>query len=345
MGPSKGGLLLLSMFVCILVYSRPCEAFWKSNDDKASTDSKGGPPASANNCQKIYKEINYYLFDHVKSSDAEANMKAAFELLTTQKRAFFQNKSLVECLNLFTSLSQIQPHNICNRNSYNVLVKNELATGRLLETRLIAPRRIDNVFQQYCVEHATNCLNIYPITFKFRYKKMNYILLQRVETFINEIMYSTSYDVYKRCDKQTIYDNFIAKPVSIGGPVDAGIAYEAIKILAWDDPDRKYLQRYQDEREGKLILSEAKIRDLFRKYLAEPCQYYVRELGPDVFGPATFDNQFELSKSRDLEYAELHYFRSWARYMFCSALINRDQEYLLRELIKVAQNAKLDISQ
>lgn len=319
---------------------------WETTIRRLQRIQKNGSPLVANDCQKIiYKDINYYLVHRVKSSDTGANMRAALDLLAEQKRSIFQNKSFVECLELFISLSQIQKHNICNRNSYNVLVKNDLASGRLLATRLTAPRRIDNIFLDYCKEHATKCLNIYPLTFKFRYKKMNYILLQRVETFINEIMYSTSYDVYKRCDRQTIYDNFIAKPVSIGGPVDAVIAHEAIKILAWDDPDRKYLQKYSDEREGKLILGESKIRDLFRMYLSEPCQYYVRELGPDVFGPATFDNQFEPAKSRDLDYADLHYFRSWARYMFCNALITRDQDYLVRELIKVAHNAKLDISQ
>lgn len=344
MGPSRGLLQLFSTLV-LLVGSSPSSAgaFWFSGGSSEEVSDIKAGLAAANNCQKPFKELNYYLFDNVKGDDSgkiEPNMKAAFELLNAQKKSYFPNKSLVECLTLFTSLSQIQSHNICNRISYNILLKNDQATGRLLETRLVAPRRIDNVFQQYCTEHANNCLTVYPQTFKYRYKKMNYILLQRVETFINEIMYSTSYDVYKRCDKQTIYDNFIAKPVSIGGPVDAGIAYAAIKILAWDDPDRKYLQRYSDEREGKLVLKEAKVRDLFKKYITEPCQYYVRELGPDVFGPATFDNQLDPIKRSNLDYAELHYFRSWARFKFCNALISRDQEYLVREVVKVAQVAK-----
>lgn len=53
------------------------------------------------------------------------------------------------------------------------------------------------------------------------------------------------------------------------------LVYEAIEELAEDDADKKYLRRIPNRREGIRELNEAKLRELYYKYVIEPCSKIV----------------------------------------------------------------------
>lgn len=281
---------------------------------------------------ELYDKINDYLESYVEQSYVEYNMEAAANWLATLKASNPQ-EPLVAALELLTSLKKLKQDTKCSSESYSILRDNYLATGnRKLYYKLTNIKRTEHMVYYYCFQHAKQCKYTYVQNYDIKFKSLNKRLAQYVEFFANSIMYSDKYPTDEYSDTIQIYKQFLMKPVSINGSTEAKLTFETLRKLAENDSKRDSLyESHPSSKESRI----SQVRELYDKYIVKPCDYYTKQLGPDIFIPIGFDDLFQAKKA-DLDFSRIDFYHSWARYRLCEALNKRDEVPLFSEMIKVA---------
>lgn len=297
--------------------------------------------------QKTYKLINNFLVDNVDChADAAANLRAAtqFREIVRQESRWYNlyNKNLLGALEQFILLNRILRGEKCTRNSYAILLKNDRATrGRShqVQSKLGLLLRIERVIRQIAMDHALECKKKYPQFFEQKYAQLDKAIVEKVEAFtsniINQLMRKKKNIFSQKKRFETPEQLQYIK--TINGQKEGQIAYNALKLFARKDRDVVYLRKVVDEKEAILKINRVKLVELFEKYLAEPCAYYVRELGPSIFIPASYDiMMFEKEDRYVQDDDNANFLSGWIRYKICNLLIGKDKKSLIRSVVSIA---------
>lgn len=243
-----------------------------------------------------YKSIDEYLTKHVTTTDPIANMRAAIDWLNSGPEESIEN-----ALYDLTLMSRIPPESMCTKASHDVLSLNNEATGGRAHLEQDARSRVEEIVNYFCTRHAEYCRQVYPINFVKKYRLINRGYIREVETFINEHLIQTSFNMidHPLVDNSELYDRSI-----INTELYARLAHESIKILAQAD-----------------IVNDYKtLEHLFKRYIVVPCKYFVQELGPDVFLPSIFDATW----NRRVESDDVEFYLGLARFRICNYLMENE---------------------
>lgn len=285
---------------------------------------------------KIYQTINNYLVDHVRDDDPESNMLRAnswLDAILLRNDVWFSpsfgshhvDEKLVEAVRNFTALGTVGDS--CNITLFEIVEAFDNITDgksrKSLSSNKTPMRRIDKVANHYITRFAKNCQWSFLASLIKRYLQLDDDHLERVQIATNAIM-RIRFD----SNEDLLYDPLIEifKVVSI--MVEGNFIRDIIASLAEEDPDKVYLTGTVDERKGEIVVNEEKVRELYEKYLAAPCKYFVAELG-DVLGRV----RLLLHWYWDLGDKALELFLIKYRYDLCKNQVIAAQESLERILI------------
>lgn len=300
---------------------------------------------------RSYNRINSFLVDAESSDDLNLNMAKAFDYLQWEiKRNSFMGGPLLDALRQFTSLAKTQGLENCNKQSYAILLKNDRATeGRARDIRSkqqvasVSPRRIDKLIYQFSLNHSKNCQLVYPKIFHQIHSTLDNNKSKIVDSLLMQVFFgSNSNQANGAGDNHvmnimSLYNGFVANTISIASIDDSQLIYGALEQIAREkeDPDVIYMKGISDERRGTRYVRKDKLKELFRRYFYEPCEYYVRQLGPDVFIPATFDSEWQ----HEVDYRQYDYYFGWAKFKLCTFLLDNEGAMILN-LAKIAKWTK-----
>lgn len=313
--------------------------------------------------ERTYQKINNHLVDAVHTTDVGPNMKEAISWLDAeiQKGVNILKRGLVEALEQFTSLDLLSKGDkLCNRVGHNILLKNHKATKGRARISFPQPfKRIDLLVWKYSIEHAINCRDVYIDNFNKIFPTLEAAQMKSLGNFIDQLLrlrlhktdYLYRYYVLffypgdKGSDTSVNPVDIVQMSKSVRAKESTSIAYNVIKISSADDPDHKYLKEVIDEKAGKLVIREDKIRELFQRYIIKPCQYYISKLGPDVFKPALYDVKMLDPEYRyTVEDGTYDFHLGWIRFRLCDALVNKEQKAFANDVISLARKeAKVDL--
>lgn len=277
-----------------------------------------------------YVRINRYLLNHVdEEADARENLSRAIDWMRSNpgKGTLF-SKSLMEALKQFTALIEIgaDEQRKCNWQSYNILLTNSQASASSM-------KRIDKIVRHFSLEHAKECSKVYPAKYKQTIQQMDTLQVERVESFTDDVINSKLGG--REITSRDFYDQLIATTCSSTTESDAHVALIAIRNLASEDSEVKYLKQVLDDKRQTMIIREDKIGKLFENYLLEPCLYYVRSLGPQIFLPASFD----ATSLPQVVNSNGGFYRAWTRFKICKCLVEK-RDSSVKELIKFVRKVK-----
>lgn len=95
---------------------------------------------------------------------------------------------------------------------------------------------------------------------------------------------------------------------------------EALKSVAQNDPDAKYLEKNLAEDGDKEESRESEIRGLVQKYMIEPCDSFTSELEPGMF----IQDRQGARNGHKIDKSAFDYYQAWARFIICQALTSND---------------------
>lgn len=312
------------------------------SDQQSSTQKAFSKIFSTLDGTRSYNKINSFLVERVESDEQEANMVKAIEMMIWEMRKnTFMGQPLVDALKQFTAMAKTRGSESCNKESYAILLKNDRATegkARRINSRLVMARRIDKLVQSYCLQHSRDCQHEYPKKFKQIYNRMDLEATNQVESLLMQIFFGSAGAANQSSDPQQInimrlYNGFILNTISSASVDDSQLVYAALEqsAKAKNDPNVIYLKSIADEKRGTRFVRKDKMKGMFKKYFIEPCEYYVRKLGPDVFIPATFDAEWQ----HQVDYREFIYYFGWAQFKLCVYLLENERA-MVQNLVKIA---------
>lgn len=289
-----------------------------------------------------YHKINTYLADNVATNDITANMNKAVKWYSEVKSPLKGrvDKALVEALRKFIALSELEMANICNRESFEILTANDDATAgyvQVMRPNEIPDSRVDMIVHYFAVKHASQCHDTYPIELASRLKQLNPELVNRVDKFMGLVIRRSKYKVLHKdatASERMVSKYFADADPSIRGIDNARLAWRVLKFLAANDQDQMFSSTDQTDEVGKKPVNGKKIKEMFKKYFVDPCQYYVSQLGKDIFLPAKFDAHF----FQQVDDSKADFYFAMGKFRLCQSLIDRDQNSLVEDLISVMKN-------
>lgn len=175
-------------------------------------------------------------------------------------------------------------------------------------------------------EHAEKCQEVYQGAYKVKEKQLDRLVVARVEILAETIMESDRYltselDYYQA---ENLFYRYIGEPVSVDYYFGTNIFKFALISNARNERNlHQSSNEYQIKGFG--VDSEDAIRNLVLKYLIEPCQIYVDELGPDVFIPARYDARYYYS----IDKTQFRYYLGWSYFMICQAITMNKEAVIL----------------
>lgn len=302
-------------------------------------------------CKKVqadYGRINRFLESKVSNDEVGPNMEAALDLL---EKVDGKPESLVPFIPIaelkkFTSLKQVLEDNKCDGSVDQILSANE----NTVQARRIyysdrrdyrsPTRRIDSVILKVAQDYAKRCEKFRLQEYLARRNNMDTKLSEQVDDITRFIMEKNRID--KMGDEsyyevENLFHVYVIR-YSIFLLTDRNILRRALINGAKGDPDVKYLQRDQ----GKLPTSGStaelvnKIKGLTMRYLVEPCQRFVDELGPGLFVPARHAVRvFETDSSKRYKsfMNGAEYYLGWSQFMICQVIAN-SRSIVIHDIIK-----------
>lgn len=298
--------------------------------------------------QGPYKTINDHLEKTVDpNADLKTNMDAVELLLKRSKSNFIGavfKEGLIEALEQLLALRQIMSdENKCTRRSYAILFKNDQATkgaAHKSPSELGKVTRVVYIVRQYMLRHAIECRQVYPAVYEQIRASMNEDMLNRVELFTTNLIQKKRKVMLVFDTKPTVNPGDLLTEgrtiKQVKGKDLSEATYRTIEFLAKDDENVKYLRKIPIMSEQKFKVVEEKVGDLMRDYIELPCEYYVNQMGPDVFLPAHFDEPLFEPENRYQSQEFPEFLLGSIRYRLCNSLITKDRQSLLKGLIKIA---------
>lgn len=210
-----------------------------------------------------------------KSDDASSKRSP----LTARMRKAYQQ---------LAALKELDLGNKCNVDSYNILTRNDLSTGRRAHVRiglLGSPlrNRVDEIVHYYGLKHALECQTVYPAEFERRYSELDPKKVHKVETFMKHVHHHpflawTEDNPNRRAEllrSMALFDT-----LQIGWQSTAESALKTFQDLEAESAHQELLIIY---------LRKEKLGNLLEWHLIEPCKYYVDKLGPGLLQSAVYD--------------------------------------------------------
>lgn len=226
-----------------------------------------------------FKTINKHLCDKVESDNLEGNFREAKRWLV-EEVSFSTNKDLLSALKLFTSMEDMEK---CTRRSVEILEQNNYLTHFKAENKnQESSTRIVDLILHFAKEHSNECIPIYAKNLQQKYKEVGESTVQRLDYIVDHLN-----DVPK--------EDFGAK------------AYAMLKDLAKDDPEKMYLGKVPNKELGKKLLNNKKLRELYEKYLVEPCKRLVAMDDDQWYYLYKFDKKWTNRSEQVLQHFENQY--------------------------------------
>lgn len=272
--------------------------------------------------EREVERLNNYLIDNTDSNDAEENLDLILEqLILDYKNKLDPHGDRIKIKRLLMALTTIKGENSCNYYSYLILGQALDATKcrfRLLNGRR---KRIDKVVGHYIYKHANNCLPIYLKNYDNLSKNLDEILMKRLDALLgptiqNLILYYGNPHI-----KGDTYEERLKHMASerVGRTFDMSskYIYDIMMELTKDDPNKKLLEIFEDERTGRLVIREDKLAELLEEYIIKPCRYFREYYQRDIFKPLLQDNIFVHTQTDRIDFYE-----AWFKYDLCSNVLD-----------------------
>lgn len=319
--------------ILLSIYSTLIEATDEEIDHKESLRSKLkgnlSKTVSGRYFERQYSKINDYLTGHSDPEEADPNMNVAEHWLNSEKHL---STFLKSALQQFTELSKIGDLNSCTHESYNILFKNDKAVhGRSRDIRVGKdPKhdRVDKVIRQYCMRHSKKCMKVYPENYKRLVTSIKRDDLRMVETFTDAIIGPrVARSRRDGSEAMKIYGDIVSptREMILTGGEDVVVVYSLLKKLSNSDGEPKS-SRKRDQIKN--------IKGYFAKFIESPCKIYIEHFGNDLFTPATFDSIY----FHKVDDNATEFYKAWARFKVCSALIKKQGSRVLRDVIDMANH-------
>lgn len=302
-------------------------------------------------------KINEYLTQNVKTDNIEENLQKANELLKLEERknSLLFNRGFVKALQRFVKLNQIKGDNKCNMNSYSILFENnESSLGGQLhkvasEISQKSMNKLQTIIYKQSLDHALECQEVYFREYTKLLSEIDLNLIKKVRVFQDNLFGEFLFNRGKFQD-DTPKSELIATMNQLNGLKSkkvAHIAYDSIEELAHNDPDKKYLKVVFENKD--IVLRSDKVKELFVKYLIEPCEYFTKEFDK-IFVPYEYDRlMLEPAKRQQQQQQtlggkseeELKFFVTLSRHKLCKLLVENERTVLLENVTAVAYNGGL----
>lgn len=266
--------------------------------------------------------LNIFLVEGFLSGDPERNLDFVLEqLLLDQKNGVPSNDPSSQAKRLLLALSTLGSENRCSYYSYRILSSNYDAIRPV--AKLIAQRncvrRIDKILAYYINTEIKDCGSVYLGKFDVITERIDPEANRKLNAVFRSIIESAISDEHENnVDKSLAERLFNAATFKIRRSFRSepeGI-YSALRELSAGDPDAIYLTPVEDEITGLKVIREDKFERIFDEYITEPCKYFRRQYGPEVFEPISFANIF----SPQLQEDRPDFYEAWFKFELCSEL-------------------------
>lgn len=287
---------------------------------------------AAQNAHASYTRINNYLVANVKNNDdIGPNIEAAVEWLSRPegRKPLFLSSKPVSDLKKFAALQQVLEDTNCDDTAYEIMRINEKAINlNNLAASGLATRRVDKVMLKIFRDHAERCHEIYPAKYRTRDRQFDLETEERVVQLANILMEEDKRGAYLSSNAfyraENLFNVYMKKPVSISRYTGEDLLKSALVSNAGDDRNVNFLRKIVDRRTGKAVIYKDRVKELVHKYLVGPCKLFTRDLGPDLFVPASLDALFD---SQVYEW-EVEYYLNWSYFKICQSVIENDAAVL-----------------
>lgn len=199
--------------------------------------------------------------------------------LTAQMRKAYQQ---------LAALRELDLGNKCNVDSYKILARNDLSTGRRAHVRIGLSgsplrNRVDEIVYYYGLKHALECQTVYPVEFEQRYSELDTKKVHKVETFMKKVHHHP-------------FLNWTENNPNRRAELLRSMALFNTLQIGWQSTAESALNTFQEieaesEHQELLIINlrKEKLGNLLEWHIIEPCKYYVDKLGPGLLQSATYD--------------------------------------------------------
>lgn len=280
--------------------------------------------------ENVFKGLNKYLAERTHSTQPEVNFKIAQDLYESNSE---DDSKFVLAQHLFLSMKDINNENICDSDSFNALYHVDMALSQKTKNKLnkrIPSGRIQSIYFNLVDKLIKQCYPKYLKTLRNKLQNsMNEEKVSRLKMFFDQAI--DNYIDQRRFKKSSIFH--LRKQVEKSAIEKL---YEIINgdILIEEISNRDYIRKKLEEMSelksdpdlhggsNKINPNEGHCQVVYDKFIAQPCDYYRKELGDKVFEPAQFAHQF-LS---NLDLKNRDFYRYWVYYKLCS-VIDIDGEY------------------
>lgn len=277
--------------------------------------------------QADYGRLNDYLVENVDNDEVAANMAAASTWFLEQqsKKHLFLFLTPISDLKKFTALQQVIADDECDVSAYEIMRANEHEVDLYRKAkRDELERRVDKVMNEVFEKHAEKCMDVYSMRFEAIERQLEPVLLERVRVLADQVVLTDrrlwiQEDDWHRMKSNSndLYLRFIDRPVTIELITRLSGLLDALNLSAKDLLMARHSHRAMHQLSGKLIIRLAEIEQLVKDYLIEPCQYYVNQLGEDLFPQAEFEAKF-YHPVKEVNY---NFYLGWSAFNICKVLI------------------------
>ena len=278
--------------------------------------------------ENLYPRLSHILEQSLANDeDVEANMRQAREWLEIEleRGIDYGNEARVGALEQLLELVKLdEPRTRCSLKAYEILYKNHRATQNRAQTRPSKLRpltRLDKLIHSVTRRHSLACLDVYPTRYSERCSRMPQAI-KMVGAFLDKLAGCEG------CLPNELPD-LRQKRASES-------AFEVIKDSARNDIE---WTRMSASRSAQC--EPGNVRALVRRHVIEPCEQFVRQVGLDIYVPASYSMQvlegnerYRLDEPRHRDFL-----LGYARYRLCESLIRHHQGTLMRGVVERCQLA------
>lgn len=289
-----------------------------------------------------FNELDRYLnVQPTETCNLEENMK---HLLKQYKKDYMKlllsKPRTLKAYKLFLSLGDLPNRSKCNSEGFEIIRQNlaALKVDKPIHYRKGNSshklRCIDEIFLEYLKQHAAICADIYLKTFEDKLNSLDKEKAERVSRFVDEgITRYTSNSFNDNKSKSVPQRLFFL--VDSEMDFKPAYIYNLLQDMLRGKPEERFLVPIIDDETGKIFLNKRQFESLFNDYLFEPCKYFQKHFGADLFELTYHELQYH--KVYDNNEA---FYRNWARYRICANFVSEAKEKLERTFQFVASSPK-----
>lgn len=258
-----------------------------------------------------FGRVSNYLMEQVVNNDSETNLATVIKRLESGKADELERVVLKKIIHAADTSDK------CDQMSYVILMDNDQITENgqhNLRFRKVPTKRIDQIINFYCTQHAIKCQGTIMSNFKNKYQTIDKAVKHRVAIWMDAVseLHLSQIKSQERKGNHidhiiALFNNIILARGHIRAVTNVRPAYEAIIAITSGEGIRGDSDKLPDAAE--IIL-------LFKELLLGSCNKYVESLGPDVFERANFDLAFHHNFEQD----EQEFYLAWSRYQLCTGL-------------------------